>query len=257
MMFNEMSHVLQAFFATLFTWGCTALGAAVVFFFGDVKKRSLNMMLGFSAGVMTAASFWSLLAPSAELAAELGMISWLTVLCGFSLGALALYIKDVFFEPEENGIGKRASMLIFSITLHNIPEGLAVGVAFGSIAYGLEGASLTAACMLALGIGIQNIPEGSAISLPLRGEGYSRGKAFFFGQLSAAVEVVAGVIGAAIAALARGAMPLMLSFAAGAMIYVVFKELIPESQSGDGDVIATLTALFGFALMTVLDIGLG
>ena len=193
--FLALPHTVQALLATLFTWGVTALGAGLVFFFRTMNKNALDAMLGFAAGVMTAASFWSLLSPAIELAGTLGMNVWATALLGFLGGGALLYLGDRLWERMERRSGaagassrRRALMLMSSITLHNIPEGLSVGVAFGSLAYGLDGATPAAACLLALGIGIQNLPEGTAVSVPLRREGMSRGRAFFLGQASGIVE---------------------------------------------------------------------
>ena len=260
--FSSLSHPLQALIATLFTWAVTAIGAAVVVFFGNVRKSVMDAMLGFAAGVMVAASFWSLLSPAIALADELELCSWLVVFLGFMSGGLLLFVGDKIFSRLavsrscDSG-RKRVALLIFSITLHNIPEGMAVGIAFGSIAYGLEGATLVAACLLALGIGIQNLPEGTAVSVPLRREGFSRGKAFFYGQLSGIVEPIAGVLGALLVLGMRPLLPFLLSFAAGAMIYVVVEELIPESQTNARKPLMALFTLVGFSVMMLLDVALG
>lgn len=261
--FTNLNHVTQALIATLFTWGVTAFGAAFVFFFKKVRKGIMDAMLGFAAGVMIAASFWSLLSPAIEMAENLDMITWLVTSIGFISGGLLLFIGDKIFNKldkkrkKTNNSFKRSLMLIFSITLHNIPEGLAVGVAFGSLAYGIEGATLAAACLLAFGIGIQNFPEGTAVSVPLRREGFSRKKAFFFGQLSGIVEPISGVIGALLVMKIRLLLPFLLAFAAGAMIYVVVEELIPESQSNKKKDLMALFTLIGFSIMMILDISLG
>ena len=261
--FTNLNHVTQALIATLFTWGVTALGAAFVFFFKKVKKGIMDAMLGFAAGVMIAASFWSLLSPAIEMAENLNMIPWLIVFLGFFSGGLLLFIGDKIFNiidkkrKYSNNSFKRSLMLMTSITLHNIPEGLAVGVAFGSLTYGIEGATLAAACLLAFGIGIQNFPEGTAVSVPLRREGFSRKKAFFFGQLSGIVEPISGVIGALLVMKIRILLPFLLAFAAGAMIYVVVEELIPESQSNNKKDLMALFTLIGFSIMMILDISLG
>jgi len=258
--FINLSPVFQALLATTFTWSITALGAALVFFFKRVNKNVLDAMLGFAAGVMIAASFWSLLNPAIEMAHNLNMIAWLVALIGFISGGLLLFSGDKIFSKldknEQNGF-KRSLMLVLSITLHNIPEGLAVGVAFGSIAYGLEGATLASACILALGIGLQNFPEGTAVSVPLRREGFSRKKAFFYGQLSGVVEPISGVIGALLVIKIRFLLPYLLAFAAGAMIYVVVQELIPESQSNMKKDLMALFTILGFSLMMILDVALG
>lgn len=259
--FMSLDYYIQALLATLFTWFITALGAAVVFFFKKINKSILDAMLGFAAGVMIAASFWSLLSPAIEMADSLNMISWLVASIGFISGGLLLFLGDKIFEKIESKKQKQTSfkrslMLIISITLHNIPEGLAIGVAFGSLNYGLDGA-LASALMLALGIGLQNFPEGIAVSVPLRREGFSRKKAFFFGQLSGIVEPISGVLGALLVLKMRFLLPFMLSFAAGAMIYVVVQELIPESQTNSKKNLMALFTMLGFSLMMILDVSLG
>lgn len=263
---GSLNPVLQALIATIFTWFITLLGAALVFFFKKPNKNVLDAMLGFAAGVMIAASFWSLLSPSIDMAENLKMIPWLVAFVGFFSGGVLLYIGDKIFSKLEskkqsgnkkNKSFKRCLMLILSITLHNIPEGLAVGVAFGSAAYNLSGATLGAASLLALGIGLQNFPEGTAVSVPLRREGMSRGKAFFFGQLSGIVEPISGVIGALLVLKVRFLLPYLLAFAAGAMIYVVVQELIPESQTNKKKDLMALFTLIGFSVMMILDVALG
>lgn len=265
---SGLNPIIQAFLATLFTWSITAVGAALVFLFKKVNKNIMDAMLGFAAGVMIAASFWSLLSPAIEMAENLKMISWLIVFIGFFSGGLLLYVGDKIFNYFEKKFSKKTNekkansfkrclMLIFSITLHNVPEGLAVGVAFGSIKYGLNGATLTAASLLALGIGLQNFPEGTAVSVPLRREGMSRKKAFFWGQLSGIVEPIAGIIGALLVLKVQFLLPFLLSFAAGAMIYVVVQELIPESQTNQKKDLMALFTLIGFSLMMILDVALG
>lgn len=261
--FLNLDHTLQALLATIFTWGVTALGAGLVIFFKKINKNVMDAMLGFAGGVMIAASFWSLLSPAIEMAENLKMTAWLVTFIGFFGGGLLLFIGDKFFskisnnKQSKNNSIKRSLMLIFSITLHNIPEGLAVGVAFGTIAYGLEGATLISACLLALGIGLQNFPEGTAVSVPLRREGFSRKKSFFYGQLSGIVEPISGVIGALLVMKVRILLPFLLSFAAGAMIYVVVEELIPESQTNEKKDLMALFTLIGFSIMMILDISLG
>jgi ZIP family zinc transporter len=267
--FIGLHPVIQALLATLFTWGVTALGAAMVFFFKTINRKVLDAMLGFAAGVMIAASFWSLLAPCIEMAEADGIVApWVPAAVGFLLGGLFLRGIDLILphlhlgEPTENAEGipttwRRSVLLVLAITLHNIPEGLAVGVAFGAVAYNLPSASLAGAIALAIGIGIQNFPEGAAVSVPLRREGMSRRKCFWYGQLSGAVEPIAGVIGAAAVLLMRPILPYALSFAAGAMIFVVVEELIPESQSNKNTDIATMGAMLGFAIMMILDVALG
>ena len=248
--------------ATIFTWGITALGAALVFFFRPIHKNAMDAMLGFAAGVMVAASFWSLLSPAAELALELGKPPCIPLLFGFFSGGALLFLGDKFFDRllsgrSDAGSSKRSLLLMLSITLHNIPEGLAVGVAFGSLAYGLEGATPAAACLLALGIGLQNFPEGTAVSVPLLREGNSKKHAFFMGQLSGMAEPVAGLFGAVLALHVRQILPGMLAFAAGAMIYVAVAELIPESQNNAKKSVMALFTIVGFSVMMVLDLALG
>ena len=259
--FIDLPPTAQAVLATLFTWGVTALGACVVFIFKKVNKNVMDATLGSAAGVMIAASFWSLLAPSIEIANDLGKNPWLTVLTGFLCGGGLLFLGDKFFEKRmkraDSDRKKRVSMLIFSITMHNIPEGMAVGVAFGSLEYGLEGATLGGALMLALGIGLQNFPEGSAVSLPLLREGYSPKKAFLYGQLSGIVEPFAGFLGAILVLKMRFLLPYLLAFAAGAMIYVVVEELIPESQTNPRKDLMAFFTLIGFSIMMVMDVALG
>ena len=257
---------LQALIATCFTWGVTALGAASVFFTRTVSRRLLDAMLGFAAGVMIAASFWSLLAPAIDMA-EGGMLpAWFPAVVGFLLGGVFLRGADMFLphqhlngsEPE--GVQtqwRRSSLMILAITLHNIPEGLAVGVAFGAVANGFDSATLAGAVALAIGIGLQNFPEGVAVAMPLRGSGMSKLKSFWYGQLSAAVEPIAGVIGALAVTYARPLLPYALSFAAGAMIFVVVEEVIPESQAHGNTDLATMSVMVGFAVMMVLDVALG
>ena len=237
-----------------------------MFVFKSMNQSIMNAMLGFSAGVMIAASFWSLLNPGIELADELGMIPWVPAVIGFLAGGAFLMLVDKILphihieSHHQEGLPsrwRRSVLLVLSITLHNIPEGLAVGVAFGAAAAGIPGASIGAAIALAIGIGIQNLPEGTAVSVPLHREGISKGKAFQMGQLSGVVEPVAGVIGALLAISIRSLLPYALSFAAGAMIYVVIEELIPESQMLKTTKVATIGAMIGFAVMMLLDVALG
>lgn len=261
--FLNSNHIIQALIAGLFTFSITAFGASFVFLFKKINKSIMDAMLGFSAGVMIAASFWSLLSPSIEMANSLNMIAWLVALIGFLFGGILLFIGDKIFDKISekkkiiNTKFKRCLMLMFSITLHNIPEGLAVGVAFGSIAYGLDGASTSTACLLALGIGLQNFPEGTAVSVPLRREGFSRTKSFIYGSLSALVEPISSIIGAILVIKVRFLLPFLLAFAAGAMIYVVVEELIPESQTNKKKDLMALFTLIGFSIMMILDVGLG
>ena len=262
--FENQNVVIQAFIATIFTWGITALGALTVCFFKNINKKVLSTILGFSAGVMIAASFWSLLSPSIELSEELGYIAWLLPTIGFITGGLFVLFSDKFLDKalkekgnlKNNKSLKRSILLVSAITIHNIPEGMAIGVAFGGIASGVPGVSLVSALMLAIGIGIQNFPEGAAVSLPLRNEGFSRFKSFMIGQASALVEPVSAVIGAILVLSIRNVLPFLLAFAAGAMIAVVARELLPESIKENKN-LATLGLIFGFIVMMILDVALG
>jgi ZIP family zinc transporter len=265
---KNLHPVVQALLATCFTWGVTALGAAGVFLLKKVNQKVLDGMLGFAGGVMVAASYWSLLAPAIKMSEGEGVPGWFPATVGFLTGAVFLRGIDVvlphlhlgFPMEEAEGIKtswRRSILLVLAITLHNIPEGLAVGVAFGAAAAGYASATLGAAVALAIGIGLQNFPEGVAVALPLRREGLSRLRSFWYGQLSGVVEPVAGVIGAAAVIVARPILPYALAFAAGAMIFVVVEEVVPEShRAGNGDV-ATLGFMTGFTVMMVLDVALG
>lgn len=255
--FLNLNYIYQALIATLFTYGVTVLGASIVFFFRKISKNVMDAMLGFAAGVMTAASYFSLLAPAIDHSVSLNLNPWLTTFIGFFSGGLLLFIADKIFNKLLNKKNKRILMLVSSITIHNIPEGLAVGIAFGSIFYGLEGATTISAIMLAIGIGLQNFPEGSAVSIPLLREGLSRKKAFFFGQLSAIVEPIFGVLGAFLVLKMQFLLPFFLSFAAGAMIYVVVSELIPESQTNEKKELMAIFTIIGFSVMMILDVALG
>jgi ZIP family zinc transporter len=266
--FSELHPVMQALMATLFTWFLTALGAAFVFFFKSINRKVLDGMLGFAAGVMIAASYWSLLAPAIEMAEEGNLPAWIPATVGFLMGGFFLYLIDKILPhlhlgfplKEAEGIKTgwhRSVLLVMAITLHNIPEGLAVGVAFGALASDLPSATLAGAIALALGIGIQNFPEGTAVAVPLRREGLTRLKSFWYGQLSGVVEPIAGVLGAFAVILIKPLLPYALAFAAGAMIYVVVEELIPESQLEKNTDIATMGAMAGFAVMMTLDVALG
>ena len=276
--FFQLHPVVQALLATLFTWGVTASGAAVVVFTRNVSQRFLDASLGMAAGVMIAASFWSLLAPAIAMCEEDPTyvrygITWLPAVIGFLLGAAALRVIDRILphlHPDladnlDDAEGPKSSwrrsvLLVLAITIHNIPEGLAVGVAFGAAASMTGDAradQIGAAIALAIGIGLQNFPEGSAVSLPLRREGMSRGKALWYGQLSAVVEPIAGVVGAAVVILMQPILPYALAFAAGAMIFVVAEELIPESQRKGNVDLATMGVIVGFAIMMTLDVALG
>ncbi len=256
---ENISHVNQALIATLFTYFMTMIGAAFVIFFKNTNKNLLDSMLGISAGVMIASSFFSLLNPAIEMSINLNLKVYLVITIGFLLGGLLLYIGDKIFDKVSNAgkESKRSLMLMSSITLHNIPEGMAVGVAFGSLAYNLEGATFISACALAIGIGIQNLPEGASVSLPLRMSGMSRKKSFFLGQISGIVEPISGVIGALLVLRVRILLPYLLAFAAGAMIYVVVEELIPESQMNKNKSLMAIFTLIGFTIMMLLDVCLG
>jgi ZIP family zinc transporter len=260
--------VLLAFGATLFTWAVTAFGSAMVFFFKTINPKVLNSMLGFAAGVMIAASFWSLLAPAIDMAEASGTRGWFPAVVGFLSGGAFLFIVDKILPHVHMDLGvenaegiktqwQRSILLVLAITLHNIPEGLAVGVAFGALAINPDMATLTGAIVLAFGIGLQNFPEGAAVSIPLRREGISRLRAFNYGQLSGIVEPIAGVLGAFLIISIEPILPYALSFAAGAMIFVVVEELIPESQTGHETDYSTIGAMLGFALMMFLDVALG
>ncbi len=265
---KDFSPITQALLATLFTWGVTALGAATVFTTREVSRKLLDLMLGFAGGVMIAASYWSLLAPAIEMSKGGSVPGWLPAVSGFLLGGVFLggidkilpHLHLGFPSQEAEGLKTtwhRAILLVLAITLHNIPEGLAIGVAFGAAATGVPSATFSGAVALAIGIGLQNFPEGIAVAVPLRREGLSRMKSFWYGQLSAAVEPVAAIIGAAAVVTMRPLLPYALSFAAGAMIFVVVEEVIPESQRGGHTDLATAGAMVGFAIMMLLDVALG
>ena len=271
--FVELNPVVQALLATLFTWGVTALGAALVVFTRRISQKLLDGALGMAAGVMIAASFWSLLAPAIDMSAGYGALKFIPAVIGFILGAVFLRIIDALLphlHPDlaadvTNAEGiptrwRRSVLLVLAITIHNIPEGLAVGVAFGaaaSLPAGEQMSQIGAAVALALGIGIQNFPEGTAVALPLRREGMSRAKCFWYGQLSGVVEPMAGVLGAALVLWMTPILPYALAFAAGAMIFVVAEELIPESQRAGNTDLATMGVILGFAIMMTLDVALG
>lgn len=269
--FLALHPVAQAFIAGLFTWGMTALGASLVFFTKQVSFKLLDSMMGFAAGVMIAASIWSLILPAIDMAEAQGHIGWVPAVIGFLVGGLFLRVCDHYLphlhiglpKDEAEGIPtnwRRSTLLVLAITLHNIPEGLAIGVLFGAAIQSADlgiSAALAPAVALALGIGIQNFPEGVAVSLPLRRDGMKRGKSFWYGQLSGIVEPVSAVYGAAAVILVQPVLPYALAFAAGAMIYVVVEELIPESQMHGNTDIATLGTMIGFSVMMVLDVALG
>lgn len=269
MSFYGWHPVLQALAGTLFTWFMTAAGAVPVLFTVRFNQKLFDGMLGLAAGVMIAASYWSLLAPAIEMSESLGALNWFPATCGFVLGAVALRIVDMLLPHLHPGLYKegesegpesslrRSTLLILAVTIHNFPEGLAVGVAFGAAASGIEGASIAGAMALALGIGIQNFPEGLAVAMPLRREGMSRGRCLWYGQLSGMVEPIAGVLGAALVLTVRPILPYALAFAAGAMIFVVAEELIPEAQRKGNVDVATMGVIVGFAIMMTLDVALG
>ena len=266
--FESINPVLAAFYASLFTWVLTALGASLVFLFKGMNRGLLDGMLGFTGGVMVAASFWSLLAPGIEMSPGEGFVKVIPAVVGFGLGALFLFGLDKilphlhinFKESEKEGVKSpwhRTTLLVSAITMHNIPEGLAVGVLFGGVAAGIPEATIGGAVILALGIGIQNFPEGIAVSMPLRRQGVSRFKSFWYGQMSAIVEPIAAVIGALMVTFFTPILPYALAFAAGAMIFVVVEEVIPETQRDQYTDIATLGFIAGFIIMMTLDVALG
>lgn len=267
--FLTFSPVTQAFIATLFTWGVTAAGASLVFFTNALNQKLMDSMLGFAAGVMIAASFWSLLAPGLEMSKQLGQIPWLTAVIGFMAGGIFMVATDEILSqlnpnqhtsntPEAKTSWQRSYLLVLAITLHNIPEGLAIGVAFGAVAADLPSATLGGAIALAIGIGIQNFPEGTAVSMPLRREGMSKGKSFFIGQASGVVEPIAAIVGVIFVLNMQSILPYALCFAAGAMIFVVVKELVPESQRKyENTHLVTMATMVGFSVMMVLDVALG
>lgn len=260
--FMSLSPVTQGLLATLFTYAVTALGASLVFFFRSVNKKILDALMGFGAGVMLAASYWSLLAPSIERATDLKMCVPLVISSGFFCGGGVIIFADIllskssFFKAENGNKIKRSILLFSAVTLHNIPEGLAVGVAFGSVAQSCGGATITGALLLALGIGVQNFPEGTCVALPLRRDGMTAKKAFFFGQLSGIVEPISGVIGVMLVMAVTNILPFLLAFSAGAMISVCASELIPESAQNNKN-LSTLGLVLGFIVMMVLDVTLG
>ena len=264
--FSQLDPIQGALYATLFTWGITALGASTVFLFKSMSRMSLDGMLGFTGGVMVAASFWSLLSPAIEMSAGEGFVKVMPSAIGFGLGALFIFGLDkilphihINFKKSE-GIKtpwRRTTLLVLAITLHNIPEGLAIGVLFGGVASGIPEASIAGAVVLAFGIGLQNFPEGIAVAMPLRRSGVSKLKSFWYGQLSAIVEPIAGVIGAVAVTFFTPLLPYALAFAAGAMIFVVVEEVIPETQLDKYTDIATLGFIGGFIIMMSLDVSLG
>jgi len=268
---QAFSPITQALFATLFTWGVTALGAGLVFFTKQVHPKLMDSLMGFAAGVMIAASFWSLLAPGIEMAGHMGQTAWLTAVIGFLSGGVFMRLADRVLPHVHTNLDvrhsegiktswQRSTLLVLAITLHNIPEGAAVGIAYGALAHNLDytlSTSMAGAIALTLGIGLQNIPEGLAVAMPLRRQGQSKRRAFFFGQISAAVEPVAAVFGALLVMQSVWILPYALAFAAGAMIFVAVEELIPESQSHGNTDLATMATIVGFTVMMCLDVGLG
>ena len=267
-LFKDLSPISQTLIATLFTWGITALGASGVFFQKSINRKLLDSMLGFAAGVMLAASYWSLIAPAIEMSEGKNIPAWIPAAVGFLAGGVFLYCLDKILPhlhpgkrlQDAEGIKtnwERSVLLVSAITLHNIPEGLAIGVAFGAAASGLPEASIAGAIALALGIGLQNFPEGVAVSMPLRADGLSKGKSFWYGRLSAVVEPIAGAAGVLFVLIALPLLPYALCFAAGAMVYVVVEELIPESQSSGNTDLATISTMVGFTIMMILDVALG
>jgi ZIP family zinc transporter len=264
--FTSINPILAAFYATMFTWFLTAFGASFVFFFKNMNRVVLDGMLGFTGGVMIAASFWSLLSPAIEMSEGEGFVKVIPAAVGFALGALFIFGLDKLLPhlhinfKETEGVKspwQRTTLLVLAITLHNIPEGLAVGVLFGGVAAGIPEASIAGAVTLAIGIGIQNFPEGIAVSMPLRRMGMSRWKSFMYGQSSAIVEPIAGVLGAVAVTFFTPLLPYALAFAAGAMIFVVVEEVIPETQQDKNTDIATLGFIGGFIVMMMLDVALG
>ncbi|MBD3631342.1 ZIP family metal transporter [Cyclobacterium sp.] len=263
---GSISPVNAAFIATLFTWLLTALGAAFVFFFKQMNRPLLDAMLGFTGGVMIAASFWSLLAPAISMSEGEGFIKVFPAAIGFVGGSLFIFFLDKFLPhlhvnfKKAEGIKtpwQKTTLLVLAITMHNIPEGLAVGVLFGGAASAVSEATISGAVVLALGIGLQNLPEGIAVAVPLRRMGMSRRKSFFLGQSSALVEPIAGVLGAAAITIFTPVLPYALAFAAGAMIFVVIEEVIPETQQDGNTDLATLGFVGGFTIMMILDVALG
>lgn len=270
--FEPLSPIWQALLAGTFTWSLTALGATAVFFKDQFSVRSSDVMMGFAAGVMIAASFWSLLSPAIEILEYRESAAWLGVAVGFLTGAGFIRLADRLLPHLHPGAKelsaaegpptawRRSTLLFTAMTLHNIPEGAAVGIAFGALAHQTEfisSTTLSGAIALTLGIGLQNVPEGLAVAMPLRRQGGTKWRAFFFGQASAAVEPVAAVLGAVLVMQTSWILPYALAFAAGAMIFVAVEELIPESQSHGNTDLATMSTIVGFTVMMCLDVGLG
>jgi ZIP family zinc transporter len=265
---QNMHPIIQAFIAGIFTWAMTALGAAAVFLAKDINRKVLDVMLGFAAGVMSAAVYWSMLAPALKIAASRHLLAWFPVAVGFLLGGIVLRSVDKILPhlqlgfPIEKAEGikthwRRPTLLILAMILHNIPEGLAIGIAFGAISVASSAATLQTAIALAIGIGIQDIPEGLAVSVPLRRERLSRLKSFWYGQLSGVIEPVASIIGALAVILAQSILPYTLAFAAGAMFFIIVEEIIPESQRSGNAALATMGTIVGFVMMMILDVAFG
>jgi ZIP family zinc transporter len=254
--FNNINPVLAAFLAGVCTFAITALGSACIFLFKRINKDAMNTLLSISAGIMLSSSFFSLINPAIENSEKLNIAPWLVCSLGIICGCLFLFLCDKFYTQKSKN-SKKINNLILSITIHNIPEGMAIGVAFGAAKYGLGDATMVSAVMLALGIGIQNFPEGSAISFPLYKEGYSKFKAFLIGALSAIVEPISAVIGALIVVKVGIILPILLSFAGGAMLYVTVVELIPESMASEKKELMALYLVIGFIIMMMLDVALG
>ncbi|HRE51272.1 MAG TPA: ZIP family metal transporter [Flavitalea sp.] len=263
---ESINPIIAALYATIFTWLVTAAGASFVFFFKTMNRSVLDGMLGFTGGVMVAASIWSLLIPAIDMSNGEGFVKVGPAVIGFLIGAAFLYSLDKLLPhmhanfKQVEGVKspwQKTTLLILAITLHNIPEGLAVGVLFGGVAAGIPEATIAGAVGLAIGIGLQNFPEGIAVSMPLRRMGISRKKSFFYGQLSAVVEPIAGVLGALSVVFFTPILPYALAFAAGAMIFVVVEEVIPEAQQNKNSDVATLGFIAGFIVMMTLDVALG
>lgn len=263
--FQQFNVIVQALIGSSYAFALTALGAVGIYAFKSMNRKALDGMLGFAAGIMLAASFWSLLLPSIEISEQLGLVKWMPPLIGFALGGIFLRIVDKILPhlhmnvPEGHPEGlkthwKKSTLLVMSITLHNIPEGLAIGVAFGAAAVGIPGATLAGAIALAIGIGIQDFPEGFAVAIGTRRLGQTIGKSAIYGALSGIVEPIAALIGATAVIMSQNILPYALSFAAGAMIFVTIEEVIPEAESGGNADIATTGAMIGFALMMLLDV---
>jgi ZIP family zinc transporter len=264
--FTSINPIMAAGIATVFTWLMTLVGASIVFLFVKINRTVMDGTLGFTGGVMMAASVFGLLIPAMNMSNGEGFEKAFPAAIGFVFGALFLFILDKFLPhlhvnfKQVEGVKtpwQRATLMVMAITLHNIPEGLAIGVLFGGVAAGIPEATITGATILTIGIAIQNIPEGIAVTMPLRRLGLSKRRSFFYGQSSAIVEPIAGVIGALAVSFFTPILPYALAFAAGAMVFVVIEEVIPETQQANNTDIATLGFILGFVLMMLLDVGLG